>query len=161
MFDRRRPQSDFSEELQAHLALEIDRLRAAGMSEDQAIRAARQNLGNLTTAGERFYDSSRWLWLEQLAEDTRHALRRLRKTPAFTLTATLTLALGIGATTAIFTLVHAVLLKSLPVSNPGQLYRLGKEPQCCVWALYSQGKEFTLVSYELYKHFRDNTKGFE
>jgi predicted permease len=158
---RRRPQSDFSEELQSHLALEADRLRAAGLSEDQAHRAARQNLGNITTAGERFYESSRWLWLEQFTEDTRHALRRLRKTPAFSITAILTLALGIGATTAIFTLVEAVLLKSLPVSNPSQLYRLGNEPQCCMWALYSQGKEFTLVSYELYKHFRNNTRGFE
>jgi len=162
MFDRRRrPQSDFSEELQAHLALEADRLRAAGLSEDQAQRAARQNLGNLTISGERFYESSRWLWLTQFTEDARYALRRLRKTPAFSITAILTLALGIGATTAIFTLVHAILLKSLPVSNPGQLYRVGKEPQCCVWALYSQGKEFTLVSYELYRHFRNNTKGFE
>src|SRR5580658_1853197 len=64
MFDRRRrPESDFSEELQAHLALEIDRLRASGQSEEQAQRTARRNLGNLTAAGERFYDSSRWLWL--------------------------------------------------------------------------------------------------
>jgi predicted permease len=161
MFRRRRPQSDFSEELQAHLALEADRLRAAGFSDDQAQRVARRNLGNLTISRERFYESSRWLWLTQFTEDARHALRRLRKTPAFTITAMLTLALGIGATTAIFTLVHAVLLKSLPVSKPEQLYRVGKEPQCCLWALYSQGKEFTLVSYELYRHFRDNTKGFE
>jgi hypothetical protein len=57
--------------------------------------------------------------------------------------------------------VHAVLLKSLPVANPNQLYRLGNEPHCCVWAGYSQDSEFSLVSYELYKQFRDNTKGFE
>src|SRR6185369_6091607 len=73
----------------------------------------------------------------------------------------LTLALGIGATTAIFTLVHAVLLKSLPVSNPDQLYRLGNNPRCCMEGGYNQGQEFSIVSYELYKHFRDNTKGFE
>jgi hypothetical protein len=85
----------------------------------------------------------------------------LRKAPAFAITAILTLALGIGATTSIFTLVHAVLLKSLPVSNPNQLYRLGKELHCCVWGGYSQGDEFSIVSFELYKHFRDNTKGFE
>ena len=61
----------------------------------------------------------------------RHALRAFAKAPAFTITTVLTLALGIGATTSIFTLVHAVLLKSLPVANPGELYRLGKEAYCC------------------------------
>ena len=72
----------------------------------------------------------------------------------------LTLALGIGATTSIFTLVHAVLLKSLPVTNPGELYRLGKESRCCYQGGYSQEKEFSRVSYDLYKCLRDNTKGF-
>ena len=98
--------------------------------------------------------------METLVQDTRHALRRLRKSPAFTITTVLTLALGIGATTSIFTLVHAVLLKSLAVANPGELYRLGKEARCCYWGGYSQDKEFSLVSYDLYKYFRDNTKGF-
>ena len=73
----------------------------------------------------------------------------------------LTLALGIGATTSIFTLVHAVLLKSLPVSNPNQLYRLGKESRCCIWGGYIRSNEFVLVSYDLYKYFRDRTQGFE
>src|SRR5882762_759736 len=158
---RRRSQSDFSKELQAHLELEMDRLRAEGLPEDEAYHAAMRNLGNLTAAGERFYESSRWVWLEHLWQNARHALRRLRKAPAFTITATVTLALGIGATTSIFTLAHAVLLKSLPVSNPSQLYRLGNETHCCVWGGYSQSQEFSIVSYELYKHFRDNTKGFE
>src|SRR5436305_14072768 len=91
----------------------------------------------------------------------RHARRRLRKAPAFTLTTTLTLALGIGATTSIFTLVHAVLLKSLPVSNPDQLYRLGKRSYCCIWGGYVRNEEFVLVSYDLYQYFRDHTQGFE
>src|SRR4029077_7030621 len=64
------------------------------------------------------------------------------------------------ATTSIFTLVHAVILKSLAVANPAELYRLGKESKCCYWGGYSQEKEFSLVSYDLYKYFRDNTKGF-
>ncbi len=161
MFGRRRSPSDFSKELQAHLDLEADRLRSEGLPEDEAYHAARRNLGNLAAAGERFYESSRWMWLEHLWHDARHALRRLRQAPAFTITATLTLALGIGATTSIFTLVHAVLLKSLPVANPGQLYRLGKETHCCIWGGYSQGDEYSIVSYPLYKHLRDNTKGFE
>ncbi len=80
--------------------------------------------------------------------------------PAFTGATVLTLALGIGATTSIFTLVDAVLLKSLPVVNPGELYRLGKEPRCCYQGGYSQEKEFSLVSYDLYKYLRDHTQGF-
>src|SRR5438046_2351648 len=98
--------------------------------------------------------------LETAIHDTRQALRRLRLAPAFTIATVLTLALGIGATTSIFTLVHAVLLKSLAVAKPGELYRLGKESRCCYWGGYSQEKEFSLVSYDLYKYFRDNTKGF-
>ena len=72
----------------------------------------------------------------------------------------LTLALGIGATTSIFTLVYAVLLKSLAVANPEQLYRLGKGAHCCYLGGYSQDDEFSLVSYDLYKYVRDHTKGF-
>jgi hypothetical protein len=68
----------------------------------------------------------------QVLEHVRYALRQFRKAPGFTLTAVLTLALGIGATTAIFTLVHAVLLKSLPVAKPGELVRVGNEENCCV-----------------------------
>src|SRR6266487_5111835 len=90
----------------------------------------------------------------------RYALRTLAKSPGFTLCVVLTLALGIGATTSIFTLVHAVLLKSLPVANPGELYRLGRESRCCYRAGYSQAREFSLVSYDLYKYLRDNTTGF-
>src|SRR5256884_3935293 len=99
-------------------------------------------------------------WIQDLIQDLRHALRRLRMAPAFTSATVLTLALGISATTSIFTLVDAVLLKSLPVVNPGELYRLGKEPRCCYQGGYSQEKEFSLVSYDLYKYLRYHTQGF-
>ncbi len=95
-----------------------------------------------------------------MLQDLRYACRTLAKSPGFTLAVVLTLALGIGATTSIFTLVHAVLLKSLPVANPAQLYRMGRESRCCYRAGYSQEREFSLVSYDLYKYLRDNTKGF-
>jgi predicted permease len=98
--------------------------------------------------------------METLLQDMRQALRRLRKAPAFTLTTVLTLALGIGATTSIFTLVHAVLLKSLPVAKPADLYRLGRKTHCCMWGGYTQSEEFSIFSNDLYKYFRDHTTGF-
>src|SRR5437762_11668191 len=109
---------------------------------------------------ETYRDQRGLAFLETLIQDTRLALRRLRMAPTFTIATVLTLALGIGATTSIFTLVHAVLLKSLPVAKPGELYRLGKESRCCYQGGYSQEKEFSLVSYDLYKYLRDATKGF-
>jgi predicted permease len=95
----------------------------------------------------------------QFFEDVRYALRQFRKSPGFTTTAVLTLALGIGATTSIFTLVHAVLLKSLPVANPGQLVRVGNEENCCINGGLQDN--WSLFSYEQYKQFKANTPGFE
>ncbi len=93
-------------------------------------------------------------------QNVRYAFRQLRKSPGFTLTAILTLALGIGANTAIFTLVHAVMLKSLPVANPAQLYRIGDNDNCCVWGgLQEEG--WGLFSYALYQHIVANTPQFE
>ena len=73
--------------------------------------------------------------------DLRDALRQLRKAPGFTATAVITLALGIGATTAIFTLVHQVMLKSLPVTKPEELWRIGDKVRCCNWGGYTQGDD--------------------
>jgi predicted permease len=94
----------------------------------------------------------------QLIEDARYAMRQFSKAPGFAITAVLTLALGIGATTAIFTLVHAVLLKSLPVAKPAELYRIGSEDDCCITGGLQQ--DWKLFSYELYKTLRDGTQGF-
>ena len=95
--------------------------------------------------------------MQTLWQDIRYALRQLRKAPGFAATAILTLALGIGATTAIFTLVYQVILRSIPVSHPEQLYKVGKEIDCCV----SGGlrRDWTLFSYDLYRYLRDNTPG--
>jgi putative ABC transport system permease protein len=94
--------------------------------------------------------------------DLRDALRQLRKAPGFTATAVITLALGIGATTAIFTLVQKVMLKSLPVVKPEELWRIGDKIRCCNWGGYVQGEDgnFSLFSWEMYQHFRARTPEF-
>lgn len=94
--------------------------------------------------------------------DFRDAARQLQKAPGFTATALITLALGIGATTAIFTLVHQVMLKSLPVTKPDELWRIGDKDRCCNWGGYTQGEDgdFALFSWETYKHFREHTPEF-
>lgn len=98
--------------------------------------------------------------IENLLRDVYYALRRLVQAPAFSLTAIIVLAIGIGATTSIFTLAYTVLWKPLPVPEPEALYRLGRDPHCCYSGGFSQEGEFSLVSYELYEYLRDNTAGF-
>jgi predicted permease len=120
----KRPRPDFSAELEAHLALEADRLREAGMSEERAMETARRNVGNITRIEERFYEAHRWLWLDDLTWDVRFGLRQLRRNPGFAAVALLTLALGIGANSAIFSAIDAVMLKFLPVAHPEQLVLL-------------------------------------
>jgi len=90
----------------------------------------------------------------------REALRQMRKAPGFTATAVITLALGIGATTAIFTLVHQVMLKSLPVTKPEELWRIGDKIRCCNWGGYTQDGDFSLFSWEAYRNFRAHTPEF-
>jgi putative ABC transport system permease protein len=94
--------------------------------------------------------------------DLREAWRQLRKAPGVTITAAITLALGIGATTAIFTLVDQVMLKSLPVAKPEQLWQIGDKNRCCNWGGYTQGDDadFSLFSWEAYKDFRAQTPEF-
>lgn len=92
----------------------------------------------------------------------KEAFRQLRKAPGFTITAVITLALGIGATAAIFTLVHQVMLKSLPVTRPEELWKIGDKIRCCNWGGYTQGPDgdFALFSWEAYKYFRSHTPEF-
>src|SRR5215475_2980826 len=96
--------------------------------------------------------------LNETLRDVRFARRQLLKAKGFVTVAVLTLALGIGANTAIFTLIHAIMIKSLPVSDPDTLIRLGDSDNCCVIGGF-QGR-FSIFAYPLYQYLRDNTSEF-
>jgi len=128
MWRHGRGQADFSEEIRAHIAMETDRLREEGLSEAEAYAQARREFGNVTLAEERFYESNRlFLAVENVLRDLRYILRGLRKSPAFTLVAILSLALGIGANTAVFSYFNGIVLRPLPVSWADELIALYKD----------------------------------
>jgi predicted permease len=124
MWSRKRSDDDFSEEILANIAIERDRLIEDGMNPADALAAARRTFGNVTQAQERFYESNRAMWLDDFRRDLIYALRSMAQRPSFALIAVLTLALGIGANSAIFTLVDAVVLKPLAVPEANELVTL-------------------------------------
>ena len=110
-FWRRRTHGDFSEEIQAHLDLETDRLVADGYTRTDASNAAHRSFGNVAIVKERFYETSRWMWLEHLVQDLRYAWRGLRHSPAFLATTVLTLAVGLGLVTVAFSVFNVYVLR--------------------------------------------------
>ncbi|HKD79403.1 MAG TPA: ABC transporter permease [Candidatus Angelobacter sp.] len=126
MFRGRRKQRDFRQEIEAHLELEIERLRERGLSAEEAAAEAHRKFGNMLQAEERFYASQHWLWLDHLRQDVRFGLRMALRNPGFSAVAVLTLALGIGANTAIFSLVNAVLLRPLPFADPDRVFSISE-----------------------------------
>ena len=123
---RHKAEEDLQDELRFHLEQERERQRDAGVPESDAVRAARRTLGNATLIRERTRDVWGWRWLDDLGRDMRHAVRSLRRSPGFAATVTLILALGIGANTAMFSVVYGVLLRPLPYPNPDTIVRVGE-----------------------------------
>lgn len=154
MFRRRRAPDDFASEIRSHLELEADRLREEGMTDDQAEAAARRAFGNVTLAQERYYEQGRWLFMDHLRQDVRFALRLLFRTPLLTTAIVSTLALGIGGASAVFSLVHAVVLRPLDYREPDrlvQLFETGKR----------EGGEADWVTFPNFRDWRSKTDVFE
>jgi macrolide transport system ATP-binding/permease protein len=118
---RRRKEDELREELAFHLAQEADERQAGGLPADEARRAARRDLGNVTRVREDTRTMWSWIWLEQLAQDLRYGLRIMAANKTFSAMAILSLALGIGANTAIFSVMDSILLRALPVPDPQSL----------------------------------------
>ncbi len=128
LFRRGRLDRELSEEIGAHLAMQEEEFRQQGMDPAAARAAARRTFGGVAQTQEAYRDRRGIPWLEIAAKDIRYALRGLRRNPGFTAAAIISLALGIGANTAIFSLFHALMLRMLPVARPGELvslYRTG------------------------------------
>jgi len=158
---RERFDTEMDEEMRLHEELKEEELKRSGVAPEEARYMAKREIGNGLRLREESRDAWGWNWIEHLAQDSRLALRQLRKTPGFTLVAILTLALGIGANTAIFTLIHQVMLKPLPVKNPEQLYSFGDTTACCDTTDFADIRNnFAMFSYPLYKELRDNTPEF-
>ena len=145
LINRRRAERELDEEIRAHLEMEIERNIAHGMSPEDARRAAWLSFGSVALSKE----DSRAMWglgsLEILWQDLRYGLRMLLKNPGFTMIAVSTLGLGIGANTAIFTLLDKVLIRPLPVEQPDQLVTFVKD---------ASGAP-AIFSYPLYAELRD------
>ncbi len=152
-FWKRRPASDFAAEIQAHLDIETARLVRAGMPPEEARLAARRDFGNVTAAQEHFHDAGRLLWFDNLARALRYALRGLTRNPVFAAAAILTFGLGIGATTAVFSLVYGVLLRPMPFAEPDRLVDLSH-------TLVVSGLLHVDQSDATYLHYRRANHGF-
>ncbi len=161
LFRRSAVENELDEELRFHLEEQVDKHVRSGLTREEAMRQTRLEFGGLGRVKEDCRESRGITFLETTARDIRYALRQLLRTPAFTITVLLTLALGIGANAAIFTLVNAVLLKKLPVADPGSLVRLGDNNDCCVGSGNRQDGDFAMFSTDTYEQLKKNVPEFE
>ena len=124
IFHRRNLYSDLAEEIREHIEEKTEQFMREGMGREEATHAARRAFGNSTAIEQRGREAWQWPRLESLVADTKFALRQLRRSPGFAVTAVLTLALGIGANTAIFTLIDSIMLRPLPYPHQERLVRI-------------------------------------
>jgi putative ABC transport system permease protein len=147
LFRRESILQDIEDELRVHVEMETETNLERGLRPDEARAAALKSVGKLGRNTERGYDIRGGGWLETLWQDIRYGLRMMLKNPGFTAIAVLTLALGIGATTAVFSFVNSLFLRPLAVANPEQVVRLYAED--------SRGRKFDVFSYPNYADLRD------
>src|SRR6266478_915761 len=152
LFQRKAVESELDQELRAHLENETEKYVAAGLSPQDAARRARIALGGLEQIKEQCRDARGTHLLDTLIQDLRYGLRMLRKSPGFTAVAILTLALGIGANTAIFTMTNGLMLRTLPVRDPGRLVELLHQ--------YPGEPAFNGFSWDAYQTIRDGDHVF-
>jgi hypothetical protein len=151
LFTRNRIYSDLSEEIEQHLTEKVDALMAAGMSRQQAEYTARREFGNVTRVNEQGREIWMWTRIERLLADINFALRKLRKSPGFSITAILTLALGIGANVVVFSVLNGLILRPLDVPQPENLFQV----------VHGKGKmDWTSQSYRDYLDYRDRDSSF-
>ena len=156
-----KPNHEIDDEVQFHIERQAEEYIAAGMTPREAGRKAVVAFGGIQKARAQSHEQRPSFFLGSVVQDASHAVRQLRKSRGFTVTAVLTLALGIGANAAIFTLVNAVLLKNLPVVDPSTLVRIGNTNECCVnWGANGDGI-YSLLATDDWHQLQKNAPEFE